>query len=235
MTKHTAILILSLLPGFVLAQKTKVACVGDSITYGSTIEDREKFSYPAQLQNLLGEKFEVKNFGVSGTTLLSRGDSPYVKTKEYVAAQAYKPEVVVINLGTNDSKPQNWKHKKHFKKDYQNMINAFKNLPTKPRVYVCLPTPAFPERWGIRDSIIKEETIPMLKELAFEMNLPMIDFYTPLVGKADHFPDKVHPNKIGAAVLARRVSGEIKKSPTPAALKKIKEKKARAAAAAAAG
>ena len=221
--------ILSLLAAILLtspasAQKTRVACVGDSITFGSGIEEREKFCYPAQLQGLLGEKFEVKNFGVSGTTMLSRGDSPYIRTKQYRAAISYNPDVVVINLGTNDTKPQNWKYKRNYQADYRKMLAIFSKLPSQPRIYVCLPTPVFETKWGIRESVVKEEIIPTLKEMAFDMSLSMIDFYTPLAGKADCFPDKVHPNKEGAAIMARQVSGAIRKSPRPEAIKKKQSK-----------
>lgn len=63
------------------AEKTRVACVGDSITYGAGIADRDRDSYPAQLASMLGDKWVVKNFGHSGATLLKNGDLPYVKTK----------------------------------------------------------------------------------------------------------------------------------------------------------
>src|SRR4051812_7771397 len=87
--------------------KIKVACVGDSITFGAGIKDRDKNSYPAQLQGLLGSGYEVKNFGVSGATLLKEGDKPYWKEKAFEAAKKFEPNIVIIKLGTNDSKPQN--------------------------------------------------------------------------------------------------------------------------------
>ena len=87
------------------AAKIKVACVGDSITQGSGIKDPAKDSYPAQLQKLLGDNFEVKNFGHSGRTLLYGGDAPYIKSPKFKQAQDFNPDVVIIKLGTNDSKP----------------------------------------------------------------------------------------------------------------------------------
>ena len=60
------------------AKKVKVACVGNSITYGAFIDNREKYHYPAQLQGYLGEDFEVRNFGLNGATLLQKGDYPYM-------------------------------------------------------------------------------------------------------------------------------------------------------------
>lgn len=64
-------------------QVIKVACVGNSITYGAGISNREKNSYPAQLQYYLGEGYEVRNFGSNGATAQSDGDYPYVCTEVY--------------------------------------------------------------------------------------------------------------------------------------------------------
>ncbi len=130
--------------------KIRVACVGDSITYGAGIKDREHNSYPAQLQKLLGDGYEVRNFGVNGRTLLSKGDLPYVKERTYQDALAFKPNIVVIKLGSNDSKPQNWKHADEFEADYKKLVESFRDLPTKPKVYLCTPVPAYPEAFGRR-------------------------------------------------------------------------------------
>ena len=55
----------------------RVACVGDSITYGHGIADRDHDTYPAILDSLLGNKFNVQNFGVSGTTALKKSNMPH--------------------------------------------------------------------------------------------------------------------------------------------------------------
>jgi len=103
-----------------------VACVGDSITYGSGISDRLNDSYPAQLQRILQEydaSWRVDNYGVSGATLLTRGDLPYVRQGAYTNAQTCQPDVVIIKLGTNDSKPRNWQYKSSFISDYCTRID----------------------------------------------------------------------------------------------------------------
>lgn len=111
-------------------QKTiRVACVGDSITAGVGAEGK---AYPAQLGKMLGRKWEVRNFGISGCTLLNQGDNPYQKQGAFKAALADKPDVVIIMLGTNDTKPQNWKHKDQFAADYKGLIGQFAKLPSKP-------------------------------------------------------------------------------------------------------
>ena len=84
--------------------QTRIACVGDSITYGATIRDKSHDSYPAQLGTMLGRKYSVKNFGASGYTLQESCDRPYTSHKRYKKSLDFKPDVVLIMLGTNDTK-----------------------------------------------------------------------------------------------------------------------------------
>ena len=188
----------------------RIACVGDSITFGAAIKDRAKNCYPAQLGRMLGEKFEVRNFGVNGATLLKKGDKPYWKLKAYANARDFQPEVVVIKLGTNDSKPRNWKHKEEYVADYVALIESFRKLGSKPVVWLCYPVPAYPGRWGITDKVMKEEVMPRLDEVAKKSGCKVIDLYSALSDKKEMFPDLVHPNAKGATLIAEAVSSAIK-------------------------
>jgi lysophospholipase L1-like esterase len=116
----------------------RVACIGDSITQGSGTKGNP---YPKQLQELLGDKWNVGNFGVSGRTLLRKGDHPYWNEKAYQSALAFKPDVVIIMLGTNDTKPQNWKHEEEFVTDYRDLVKSFLELESRPKVFICRPCP----------------------------------------------------------------------------------------------
>ena len=79
--KRTLLFLCLLLCTVTYAQnKVKVACVGNSVTYGAGIENREINAYPAQLQRMLGDGYEVMNFGKSGATLLNKGHRPYPRT-----------------------------------------------------------------------------------------------------------------------------------------------------------
>ncbi|MBF0197978.1 MAG: sialate O-acetylesterase [Planctomycetes bacterium] len=190
----------------------KVACVGDSITFGSGIKDRKNKSYPAQLARMLGSKYTVNNFGVGGATLLKKGDKPYWELKRFQSAKKFGPNIVVIKLGTNDSKPQNWQHKSEFKANYLEFIGIFKNLESKPKVSICYPIPVFAESWGITEEIVKGEVIPLIKEIANEAKVEVIDCYDALKGKADLVPDNVHPNAGGATLIAESVAKHLGKS-----------------------
>jgi len=178
----------------------QLACVGDSITAGVGAGNGK---YTVRLSAVLGAKWEVHNFGVSGATMLKKGDKPYNKLAEFTKALNLKPDVVTIMLGTNDSKPGNWKNKDEFAPDYKDMIAQFKKANPKVRIYCCLPIPAYPGRWGINDATIKGEIVPLVRKVAKDTESDVIDLYTPMIGKGKFVPDTVHPNGDGHAVMAK--------------------------------
>ena len=180
----------------------RVACVGNSITYGEKIPNREKQSYPAQLGRLLGEKWEVRNFGVTGATLLRKGNTPYWRENAFHLAQRFQPHVVILMLGTNDTKPQNWRHAAAFVDDYVEMIRIFARLESRPLIWICYPVPAFSGRSGIRDSIINPKVLGKIDRISAKTGFPIIDLYKPLSDKPRLFPDKIHPNAAGARKMA---------------------------------
>ncbi|MDR0937911.1 MAG: GDSL-type esterase/lipase family protein [Mediterranea sp.] len=184
---------------------TRVACVGNSITFGAGLRRPKLEGYPAVLGEMLGDAYWVKNFGVSGRTMLSKGDNPYVKERRYRDALAFNPNIVVIQLGTNDSKPYNWAHKADFERDAQAMVDAFRALPAKPRIYLCLPSKAYGSAFDISDEVIVKEVIPAIQRLAKRNKLPVIDLHTAMDGQPGLFPDFIHPNKQGAKVMAKAV------------------------------
>ena len=198
-------------------QATRVACIGASITYGHGLKDREHNSYPAWLGRWLGTNYYVRNFGVSGTTMLRTGDKPYIQQKAFADALAFKPDVVIILFGGNDSKhpgpgsldtnnvPNNWQHKADFVPDYEAFIADFRRANPAARIYICYPTPAFPGRWGINDNTIHHEIIPLVHQIAADTGANVIDLYDAFAGRKDLFPDTVHPNEVGARLLAAYV------------------------------
>ncbi len=192
-----------------LLAKTKIACVGDSITFGSGIPAREKLSYPSQLGALLGDEYEVRNFGVSGATMLDNGDKPYVKTQAYKPSLEFQPDIVIIKLGTNDSKPHNWKHKGNFTQSTNNLIASYQKLTSsngkKPRIILCKPAPVLGAQWGITEKITRGEIGKLLDKISYHRHLELIDLHIPLRDKPEFIPDKVHPNAFGAERMARHI------------------------------
>lgn len=188
----------------------RVACVGNSITQGPGRDNIN--SYPLMMQKLLGDGYEVKNFGVSGSTLLQKGDLPYREQVQYQEALDFKPDILVIKLGTNDSKPQNWAYKEEFLNDYQDMLNAFISImPEGGKIYVCLPVPVFEDNWGITESVIVKEMTPQIKKAARGAKASIIDLHKPFSKKKGLFPDGVHPNAEGNAQMAEIIAERIRK------------------------
>lgn len=190
--------------------KIRIACVGNSITYGYGLQNPDVESYPAVLQKLLGDGYEVENFGVSARTLLQDGDYPYMKENKFKEALNFLPDIVTIKLGTNDSKSYNWKYHGHFKRDLNIMIDKFHSLKSHPKIYLCLPIPSDRKEWGISDSIIINGVIPYIKEVALERKLHVIDLYSALLPFYPQvYIDNVHPNKYGNVIIAEALYKEI--------------------------
>lgn len=191
----------------------RVACIGNSITDGSGIDMAETKGYPAQLQKLLGGGYNVRNFGVGARTLLNSGDRPFMKELAWRDALAFNPDVVIIKLGTNDSKTDNWKHKDDFVKDYQSMIDQLRSLPAHPRIILANPIKAFKDQWTITDSVITREVIPEIEKVAKANGLEVLDLHSVITDASMIISDGIHPNSQGAGKIAQAVAEIIKTNP----------------------
>jgi lysophospholipase L1-like esterase len=129
----------------------------------------------------------------------------------YQNATNYAPDIVTIKLGTNDSKPQNWRYRDQFGRDLGDMIDVFAKLASHPRIFVCLPVPAYGLQYDINPEIIKNEIIPIIRQVARQKGVTTVDVYTPLSGHPDLFPDLVHPNNAGAVMIAATLHGALLK------------------------
>lgn len=199
-------------------QKTlRIACVGDSITYGTGVEDREKNCYPVVLQNLLNNsKYRVGNFGVNGATLQKEGDKPYWEEERYEQSLSYDPDIVILMLGTNDSKEVNWRDPDTFRMDYEALITSYETLRTKPKIVLVTP-PSIYRTDGTGQSIkaaydsrIEEES-QIIRELGEEKGVPVIDMYEITSAHPEWFnTDGIHLNTEGAAAFADAAAIEVK-------------------------
>jgi len=217
---HLCFLLITILSGLYIigfsqpgVQKIRVACIGDSVTKGFGLDNPESEAYPAQLQHLLGTSYEVENFGVNGSTLLRKGHHPYILTDEYRHALAFKPQLVIIHLGLNDTDPRDWpNYRDDFVADYLKLIQSFQSPGGQmPKVFVCRMTPIFnghPRfKSGTRDWFwqIQQE----IEQVAKIAHAGLIDLHTPLYSCPNLFIDAVHPDKSGASTISKTVYSHI--------------------------
>ena len=203
-----ACIALSLIAISLHAQKIKVACVGNSVTYGYGLDRPEVNAYPAQLQRLLGDEFEVGNFGKSGATLLNKGHRPYMQQEEFKKAITFAGDRVIIHLGLNDTDPRNWpNYRDEFVSDYLSLIDSFRLVNPKCKIAICRMTPISNRHQrfesGTRDWYWQiQKSIEEIAEIA---NVSLIDLQEGLYNRPDLLPDALHPNIEGAGIIASKV------------------------------
>jgi acyl-CoA thioesterase I len=206
------------------ADATKVACVGDSITHGS--------GFPNVLQKMLdttGAKYVVKNFGVGSTTMMMKTERPYAKEKAYENALKFEPDIVILMLGTNDTrkaKPNTYEHIADFVPDGTKMVESFQALASKPKIFLCLPVPIYGVgNNGLNNENLVAGVIPGVKKIADTTKVTLLDMNTPLAEHAAWFGDRIHPNGEGAKMIAGTAYRAITGQEPPAALMPAPAKK----------
>lgn len=196
----------------VAAQPVRVACVGNSITYGTGIVDREHFSYPVQLQQMLGNGYVVGNFGKPGATLLYKGHRPYVEQPEFKEALRFKGDIAVIHLGINDTDPRNWpNYRDEFVKDYLSIMDSLRAANPKVRFILARMTPIADRHPRFQSGTKQwhDEIQTAIETVARVSGAELIDFHEPLYPYPNLLPDAIHPNPEGAGILAKTVYGGI--------------------------
>ena len=167
---------------------------------------RWRDSYPAILERLLGRKFQVLNYGISGATMQYLSDKPY--SQKYMdAARSTSADICVLMLGTNDSKPHNW-NMEEFERALEMRIVEIQSFPSSPELCLLLPPAAFgdPVPYDIRDEVMREKICPILLHYGQQYGIKTIDLYSITKGHPEWFPDGVHPNKRGNMEIARTIA-----------------------------
>lgn len=196
----------------VAAEPVRVACMGNSITYGTGIADREHFSYPVQLQQMLGNGYVVGNFGKPGATLLYKGHRPYVEQPEFKEALRFKGDIAVIHLGINDTDPRNWpNYRDEFVKDYLSIMDSLRAANPKVRFILARMTPIADRHPRFQSGTKQwhDEIQTAIETVARISGAELIDFHEPLYPYPNLLPDAIHPNPEGAGILAKTVYGGI--------------------------
>lgn len=192
----------------------KVYCLGDSITYGSGLaQEREKFCYPAVLERLLGPHYEVINYGARGRTLLNIPEKSYRGTGYVDIVKMQEPDIIIVMLGSNDSRAERW-DALAYKEEYISLVKELQTIESCPDIYIMTPPEVFPREdgeiiYGISNDIIHDEIGRIVREVAAETGVSVIDLYAVTENHPEYFTDGLHPNKEGYDMVARTVYEQI--------------------------
>ncbi|MFK7948433.1 MAG: GDSL-type esterase/lipase family protein, partial [Saprospiraceae bacterium] len=186
----------------------KVACIGDQFMLGEKLDSADR--YPAQLQWLLGNDYFVKTFALSKATVLKNGTKPFLKDDLFKQAIDFQPDIIIINLGANDTKMSNWwKYGGDFIGDYTEIVEAFQALSSNPKVMVCRPTKPFEVVSGINDSTMQVGVLPSIDSVAVWRNVEKIDLYSVLEYRRDLFKQYLYPDRTACRVIAEIITDAI--------------------------
>ena len=215
--------------GSIFAQKiVNIACIGNGVTYGIGIENREKNNFPQQLQYLLGTKYKVTNFGVVNAPVLSNGLNGYTQTAEFKKSKTINPDIIFIELGLDEINSSDTAFISNFTNTVESVIQPYAILPSRPRIVLLLPLPIFLKDSSLfNNSVIKNKIIPKIQKIAFEKNLEVLDLFSMFIDKQDLFLDKLHPSSLGGTLISKRLYELVKlnKDESSPVFEKIKEQK----------
>ena len=203
------------------AAQVRVACIGDSITYGERIADRENLSYPARLQVRLGEEFEVRNFGLSGRTLRRGADLPYVEEQAFHDAILWQPDIAIVMLGTNDTEQSterpNWVESHDFRGDILALTQPLLQANPDLRVLLAASPKIADDTQGLPPQVVADmrRRIPRLAHVRSQLrscarssgSFEFIDLSRHLA--THQYSDGYHPNERGSDHLAVRFATAI--------------------------
>lgn len=183
----------------------RIACVGDSVTYGMWVAGQPRHSYPRRLGKLLGNEYCVGNFGYSDRCASYKADKPYSAEKLFRQSLDFAPDVVFLMLGSNDTKVINWDGQACFE-GLCALIDSYRALPSSPEVILLTPPPMFPVRgrimWSLRDGVMEKEILPLYRDIARSKGVRLVNTHDLLSNRKYFFADGVHPNALGAEVIA---------------------------------
>jgi len=195
------------------AGQIRVACVGDSITYGHGVKNWTENAYPFQLGEMLGDEYCVNNYGYSDRTLLDEGNKPYRSEKLYQKSLEFNPDIVIIMLGTNDTKDGNWIDQATYERELTELVQSYRYLDSDPDIYLMCP-PWTIDKANLRNTYVKNEINQGVKNVANNLGLTVIDLY-PVFGGDDakssglYYIDYIHPNDKGAKLIAQTIYNEL--------------------------
>ena len=196
--------------------RPRIVCIGDSLTYGSGVrETRETDAWPQVLERKLDGAYEVLNYGISGATAQKSGDYPY-NSKLWRQAKRCRGQIYILMLGSNDTKPQNW-NAEGVADQLGQRVRELKRIPSAETVYLMIPPPVYKLSeedeyavYNIDGDRIRDELQDIVRNVAEENDVALIDLFTLLDGHPEYMVDGAHPGLEGNEIIAEHIAQVIR-------------------------
>lgn len=197
--------------------RIRIAAVGDSNTYGAGMlfRGRTRRSYPGRLEQLLGEQYQVLNYGVNRRALQRAADLPYDATPFAAASVGADAQIVLIMLGSNDARGENWDAAR-FEFELAAFVERYRARGAT--VYLLTPPIAYENRLGVHWWIIEEEVVPIVRRVADALGVGLIDVFDVTRHSTTSHPDGIHLDARASAIVAEAVAEAMQLPRTSAAL-----------------
>ena len=206
----------------------KIACLGDSITAATNLENEEnylQYSYPQKLQELLGAE-EVFNLGIGGSSIGRYWSDAFVDRYTEIPEDT---DIIIVMGGTNDGfcasddefGSLEEREYRTFCGDLDELMRGLREKYPDAVIFFATPLPNV-----LQDCLMSEREyllpqkkfVDAMKALAKEYGIEVIDLYNSNILDshdanviAEYMPDGVHGSQEGYQVLAEHFAGEIVK------------------------
>lgn len=197
--------------GFSRRPKLRVACIGDSTTWGTHATRAEGVTYPDCLAKLGRRSLLVRNFGVGSTTLLRRSGRAWCDTGELERTIDFRPDVLIVMFGVNEiSHPALLDD---FIPDALWLVDQFQCAIPDSAIFIATPTPLAPgEEKQPENTALATKIIPALRQVAQMKGCRMVEVNQEYPPTLAYLPDGVHPNAQGNRLIAELVFNAINAS-----------------------
>ncbi len=182
-----------------LSSGPKIACVGDSLTYGYGLFNRNRDSYPSQTDAFLPSHWEIRNYGINGACATA-GHPDFYLNNPVEELAAWDADIIILMLGSNDSKDSIWNSRDSYIKGMGRILNRIKGINT--RVVLMTPPPCHLNLFGISNERIQNEVIPALRQFAGSEGYRLLETGELFRDEEGIYLDNIHMNSKGYGILS---------------------------------
>ena len=144
---------------------------------------------------------------MAGSSLVRKSRSSNMNYQSFMYASDVKPDIVIVEADFNSSKSEDRQHSREFAADMQVLIDSFKALSSKPRIYFVTSVPSLKSGRNVNNDAMSKGTISLIRKLIKKNKCRLIDISTRYVAEADNMhKDDMYPNEVDACRVAKSIS-----------------------------